>query len=193
MMGGMMGGSLFGSSDPFSMMSTGGFSSTSSFGGGFGGGGFTSVSSSTSFVNGKQVQKTVRNENGVETVEIRENGVLTQKTVNGQQQAITENQNSSNSGVQAIRNSRSGGSSSRSSRGHRQVAVDPHQQINIRQRQHRSRPHTVHNIGLNDFAQSDDDFSRQMQQAMAESQRQASAAFFSNPFGSMFGQGGFPF
>merc|ERR1711972_456375 len=117
MMGGMMSGSLFGSSDPFNMMSTGGFSSTSSFGGGFGGGGFTSVSSSTSFVNGKQVQKTVRNENGVETVEVRENGVLTQKTVNGQQQAIS-NQNSSNSGVQAIRNSRSG--SSRSSRGNNQ-------------------------------------------------------------------------
>ena len=51
----------------------------------------------------------------------------------------------------------------------------------------------VHNIGFNDFAQTEDDFSRQMQQAMAESQRQASAAFFSNPFGSMFGQGGFPF
>jgi len=55
-------------------------------------------------------------------------------------------------------------------------------------------PRTVHNIGLHDFAQPNDDFNRQMQQAMAQSQRQQNA-FFNNPFGGpMFGQGGgFPF
>jgi hypothetical protein len=95
--------------DPFSMMGgqMGGFSSTSqSFGGGFGGGsGFSSVSSSTSFVNGKQVHKTVKNENGVETVEVRENGVLTKKTVNGQHQAISGGGQSGNQSVQATRRS----------------------------------------------------------------------------------------
>ena len=101
--------------DPFNMMGgqMGGFSSTSSsFGGGFGGGsGFSSVSSSTSFVNGKQVHKTVKNENGVETVEVRENGVLTQKTVNGQHQAISGGggNQSGNQSVQATQR-RSGSS-----------------------------------------------------------------------------------
>ena len=64
-----------------------------------------------SFVNGKQVQKTVRSENGVETVEIRENGQLVSKTVNGQQQAI-DSQSSGQQQPQAIRHS----SSHRSSR-----------------------------------------------------------------------------
>lgn len=104
-MGGMGGNMMStGMMDPFNMMGgqMGGFSSTSSFGGGSG---FSSVSSSTSFVNGKQVHKTVKNENGVETVEVRENGVLTQKTVNGQHQAISGGGQPGNHSVQAARRS----------------------------------------------------------------------------------------
>lgn len=78
----------------------------------------------------------------------------------------------------------------------RQVTVEPNQPMNIRHNasQHKPRPNTVHNIGLHDFARSNDDFNQQIQQAMAQSQRQQNS-FFNNPFGgSMFGQGGgFPF
>lgn len=104
--------------DPFGgfMSNMGGFGgsggtsiSFSSNMGGFGGSNFSSVSSSTQIINGKRIETTTRNENGVETVEVKENGVLTQKTVNGQQQQIT-NGSSNSSGTRSIRSgsSRSG-------------------------------------------------------------------------------------
>jgi len=60
---------------------------------------------------------------------------------------------------------------------------------NIDSQPSRRRLNTSHNLGFSDFAQDADEFHQQMQQAMAESQRQSNA-FFANPFGSIFGQGG---
>lgn len=102
MFGGMMGGHSMlstGFRDPFDDdFFTGGnrmgggssmtmFSSNmGGFGGMMGGGNFKSVSSSTAYVNGKQVTTKTTNENGVETVERIENGKIVSKTVNGVEQ-----------------------------------------------------------------------------------------------------------
>lgn len=103
MFGGMMGGHSMlqtGFRDPFDDDFFGGgnrmgggnsmtmFSSNMGFGGmgGMGGGNFRSVSSSTAYVNGKQVTTKTTNENGTETVERIENGKLISKTVNGVEQ-----------------------------------------------------------------------------------------------------------
>ncbi|XP_074659139.1 dnaJ homolog subfamily B member 6-like [Tubulanus polymorphus] len=77
---------MFGS-DPFM---DSGFSqsfSSSSFGGGASGG-FRSTSRSTKIVNGRKIVTTKVVENGVETVTVEEDGILTSKLVNGQPQAI---------------------------------------------------------------------------------------------------------
>jgi DnaJ family protein B protein 6 len=68
-----------------------GFSAFSSFSSSLGGipaGNMRSVSTSTKIVNGKKIITKKVVENGNETVTVEENGVLTSKTVNGEQQAI---------------------------------------------------------------------------------------------------------
>jgi len=91
--------------DPFAGFGGGGstsisFSSNSGFGG-MGGGGFSSVSSSTTIRNGKRIEKTTRQQNGQVIEEVRENGELVSKTVNGEAQAI-EGRSSSSQQHQAI-------------------------------------------------------------------------------------------
>lgn len=153
--------------DPFGMMSDpffggmGGFGGTSmSFSsnmGGFGGGNMTSVSTSTQIINGKRIEKTVENRNGQETVTIKENGVVTSKTVDGVPQ-ITDGSSSSR---------RSGSRNSRT-RSNRENQIRP--SSNNRQR------HSVATFDLNDYA-TNDDFDRQMRQAMNQSQRMMNNMF----------------
>lgn len=51
--------------------------------------GVRKTTTSTRFVNGKKIETRKVMENGVETVTIHEDGVLTKKTVNGQVQALS--------------------------------------------------------------------------------------------------------
>jgi len=163
--GGMMsdpfGGMGFGGMGGFGGMSGMGGGSSMTFSssmGGFGGGNMTSVSSSTQIINGKRIEKTVRNENGVETVEIKENGVVTEKTVNGVPQIEDGSRRSSNS-------RRSGSSRSNNSRRHTHSHVSNLQPVN--QNRHSLRAST---FGMEDYA-TNDDFDRQMRQAMAQSEQ----------------------
>jgi len=176
--------------DPFAGFGGGGstsisFSSNSGFGG-MGGGGFSSVSSSTTIRNGKRVEKTTRQQNGQVIEEVRENGELVSKTVNGEAQAI-EGRPSSSQQHQAIQHQSNG---SRRPQG----APNRHsQQVNVQQvNLQRPQQNIQHNMfGFDDFAQTDMDYHNQLQRAMLESHRQA----FQNPFGNFFGGGGggFPF
>ncbi|XP_076460940.1 dnaJ homolog subfamily B member 6-B-like isoform X6 [Babylonia areolata] len=79
--------SSFFSSDPFFSSGMSQFSSTS-FGGPTGGGNFRSTSTSTKVVNGKRVVTRKVVENGKETVEVEEDGVLKSRRVDGVLQAL---------------------------------------------------------------------------------------------------------
>jgi DnaJ family protein B protein 6 len=84
-------GGFGGGSSLFNSGGRGGFSAFSSFSSSLGGipaGNMRSVSTSTKIVNGKKIITKKVVENGNETVTVEENGVLTSKTVNGEQQAI---------------------------------------------------------------------------------------------------------
>eukprot|EP00112_Aurelia_sp_Birch-Aquarium-sp1_P001382 Seg1147.9 transcript_id=Seg1147.9/GoldUCD/mRNA.D3Y31 product="DnaJ subfamily B member 6-B" protein_id=Seg1147.9/GoldUCD/D3Y31 len=91
------GGSIFSSSFGFNDGFSDGFASSSSFnsfGTGFGGAGGASVSRSTSktikTVNGRTIETKKVVENGKETIEVRENGVLKSRTVDGTPQLTND-------------------------------------------------------------------------------------------------------
>merc|ERR1711881_185621 len=144
-------------------------------------GGFSSMSSSTTIQNGKRIEKTTKQQNGQVIEEVRENGKLVSKTVNGEQQAIQGGHSEDRQAIQSTQHRRSRGSQ-------RQSSHQPqNQQINIHHYQNglQQQPQT---LDVQDFATSDLDYHQQIQRAMMESHRQA----FQNPFGGFFGNG-FPF
>lgn len=176
--GGRRSGSQRRNTDPFGMMqdpffNMGGFGggtnmmSFSSNMGGFGGGNMTSVSTSTQIINGKRVEKTVENRNGTETVTIKENGVVTSKTVDGVPQITDGSSNSRSSDSSRSRRSR------RSERTHpacdNQIERPPPFLRDNPRATHNNHRHSVASFDLNDFA-TNDDFDRQMRQAMRNSQ-----------------------
>merc|ERR1711981_1400800 len=132
--------------------------------GGFGGGSFTSSSTSMhTGPNGERIEKTVTNQNGVETVEIKKNGVLTSKTVNGAAQAI-ENNNTQQQHAAIHNHSRR----TNSSRSRRENRGSRHQQVS---QQTRQMPHHHHQVQhtrsqptttFDDYADNDAEYDQQM-------------------------------
>jgi len=166
-------------SDPFGDMM--GMNITNMFGGpssisissGFGGPGSfsSSVSTSTQIINGKRVEKTTRVENGVTTVEIKENGVTTSKTVNGQNQ-LTNGQNNRQIDDGRSRRRRDGNGRSRHNRHHRDVEVH----------QAPRHQHIQQSMFFNDS--DDDDFQRAVYESTQSARNMGH--HFSNQFGNSF-------
>jgi len=104
--------------DPFAGFGFGGLggmggSTSISFGSNMGGGmgGFSSMSSSTTIQNGKRIEKTTKQQNGQVIEEVRENGKLVSKTVNGEQQAIQGGHSEDRQAIQSTQHRRSRGKS----------------------------------------------------------------------------------
>lgn len=171
--------------DPFFNMSGfGGGSNMMSFSsnmGGFGGGNMTSVSTSTQIINGKRVEKTVENRNGTETVTLKENGVVTSRTVDGVPQITDGSSNTRSSDSTRSR---------RSQRTHpacdNQIERPPPFLRNNPCETRNNHRHSVASFDLNDFATSDD-FDRQMRQAMQNSQMNNHMNMFGFSSNSPFG------